>query len=384
MVVVWENRHEMNDFWENTWECLTSLWRQPEEGELSPEDKKVLQQQFEIRQAMHGLETRHYDVDGAWQKVRPKRGRRWVLSVCKYAAVLVLGVFVAHFFVRQESEEKVSLAIPEQVKPGKLQAKLYLATGEYLALDEHQGTYNRKSANVKIVNDTATGKVSYHVNESVAGDAVAYNTLVVPKGGEYCLLLADGTTVHLNADSELKYPETFTGKERKVFLKGEAWFEVAKDSERAFYVETDEVKIRVYGTSFNVNTHGLQAMETVLVSGEIGISARGNAREWRMNPGQLACYDRSNGGITLKKVDVNQYISWKKGEFCFNDDTLEEILEELGRWYDVTVFFRSPARREVQFSGHLKRYEDIRKILHAITESTGINFEINGHAIIVK
>jgi len=190
--------------------------------------------------------------------------------------------------------------------------------------------------------------------------------------------------VHLNAGSELCYPVAFAAAERKVYLKGEAWFEVAKDAERPFYVETDEVSIRVYGTAFNVNTHGLRATETVLVEGEIGISGKGSTGEWRMRPGQLAACDHHSGEITFREVDIRKYTAWKNGEFCFNDDTLEEILEELGRWYDVKVIFQSAGKKDIRFSGHLKRYENIRKILGAISESTGIVFHISDRMIIVE
>ena len=97
----------MNDFLENNWERLTSLWRRPEEGELSQEEKKILQQQFEIRQAMHGLSSHRYDVDNAWRKIQPKRGRKWMLSVCKYAAMFVLGVSLVYVVTRPEPEEKI-------------------------------------------------------------------------------------------------------------------------------------------------------------------------------------------------------------------------------------------------------------------------------------
>ena len=227
------------------------------------------------------------------------------------------------------------------------------------------------SGNIRI----DSGKVVYSAQAVAQPGTVVYNTLSVPHGGEYRLLLADGTAVHLNAGSELRYPVAFAVAERKVYLKGEAWFEVAKDAERPFYVETDEVSIRVYGTAFNVNTHGLRATETILVEGEIGISGKGSTGERRM---------RHSGEITFREVDIRKYTAWKNGEFCFNDDTLEEILEELGRWYDVKVIFRSAGKKDIRFSGHLKRYENIQKILGAISESTGIVFHISDRMIIVE
>lgn len=266
-------------------------------------------------------------------------------------------------------------------EPASCRAFLQLSSGKRIVLDEsgpmdvHEGV-----GCVRI----DSGQAVYSVGQTTPFKAEEYHVLYVPQGGEYRLRLADGTFIHLNAGSELRYPVAFAAAERKVYLKGEAWFEVAKDTERPFYVETDEVRIRVYGTAFNINTHGLQAVETVLVSGEIGIRKTEGSEEWHMHPGQLALYDRSSGEISFRNVDVQKYIAWKDGEFCFNDDTLEEILEELGRWYNVTVVFQAAEKKEIQFSGHLKRYENIQKILDAITESTGIVFEISDRTIVVK
>lgn len=256
-----------------------------------------------------------------------------------------------------------------------------MSSGERVVLEE-AGQLDLHETNGSIRIDS--GKVVYSASTVSEPEREAYNTLSIPYGGEYRLLLADGTTVYLNAGSELRYPVAFAAAERKVYLKGEAWFEVAKEAERPFYVETDEVSIRVYGTAFNVNTHGLRATETVLVSGEIGIKKTGSDKEWRMRPGQLASCDHHSGEISLREVDVRKYIAWKNGEFCFNDDTLEEILEELGRWYDLTVVFRSAGKKDIRFLGHVKRYENIRKILEAITESTGIVIQIDDRTIMVE
>lgn len=301
------------------------------------------------------------------------------------AASLLMALGVVWLLVKQDRPE-VSVKMAETVvetvvEPGTCRAFLQLSSGERIVLEKSgQRDLHEMSGNIRI----DSGKVVYSAQAVAQPGTVVYNTLSVPHGGEYRLLLADGTAVHLNAGSELRYPVAFAVAERKVYLKGEAWFEVAKDAERPFYVETDEVSIRVYGTAFNVNTHGLRATETILVEGEIGISGKGSTGERRMRPGQLAACDHHSGEITFREVDIRKYTAWKNGEFCFNDDTLEEILEELGRWYDVKVIFRSAGKKDIRFSGHLKRYENIQKILGAISESTGIVFHISDRMIIVE
>ena len=316
-----------------------------------------------------------------WEPVRGYRKFRKNMRRQSIRKNLIrLSVAAGLLMERDRPEDCVKMA-ETVVEPGTCRAFLQLSSGERIVLEKSgQRDLHEMSGNIRI----DSGKVVYSAQAVAQPGTVVYNTLSVPHGGEYRLLLADGTAVHLNAGSELRYPVAFAVAERKVYLKGEAWFEVAKDAERPFYVETDEVSIRVYGTAFNVNTHGLRATETVLVEGEIGISGKGSTGERRMRPGQLAACDHHSGEITFREVDIRKYTAWKNGEFCFNDDTLEEILEELGRWYDVKVIFRSAGKKDIRFSGHLKRYENIQKILGAISESTGIVFHISDRMIIVE
>lgn len=181
----------------------------------------------------------------------------------------------------------------------------------------------------------------------------------------------------LNAATELKYPVAFHAKERRVYLKGEAYFEVAPDKNRPFYVETEEVKIRVLGTVFDVNTHYTRGVRTVLVEGAVALEW-GDQKEIRMKPGELADFDRTTTEVTLKEVDVTSYISWKEGYFVFEDEPLEEIMHTLSLWYDKEFLFVGKRSRTLHFSGHIKRYERIETILSAITDVTGVEFRMNG------
>ena len=213
---------------------------------------------------------------------------------------------------------------------------------------------------------------------------LAMNTLKIPRGGEFRLKLSDGTNVYLNSASELKYPVCFNEKERTVYLSGEAYFEVTEDLNRPFYVVTEEVQIRVYGTEFNVNTHQPGKVYTVLVDGKVGIKKRGVVEEVTMKPGQLASFDRKEGTIEVRDVDVRQYVVWKDGYFTFENESLEQILNTLSLWYDVDVFFQTESTKHLVFTGYMKRYNDISEILDAITDVVGVNFTINGKTIIVS
>lgn len=368
----------MNDFLENNWERLTSLWRRPEEGELSQEEKKILQQQFEIRQAMHGLESHRYDVDNAWRKIQPKRGRKWMLSVCKYAAMFVLGVSLVYVVARPEPEEKIVRA--EVIKPGRLQAELRLGTGVRLALNEHQGVYSLGNAGVEIVNDTVTGKVSYHVNKTGMEDSLVFNTLIVPKGGEYSLELPDGTVVWVNSESALRFPEKFTSNRREVFLEGEAYFEVKKDENRPFYVHTEAGKVRVLGTAFNVCAYSNDRFwQTTLVEGSVMINQE--EKEVLLKPNEQYQIDVRTGKAGLREVLPELYTSWRDGKFYFKAYTFEELVEKLERWYDFKMFYMNEEIKTRRFSGVVNKYQPLEEMFKFLQMTSDVQFNVKGNVV---
>ena len=368
----------MNDFLENNWERLTSLWRRPEEGELSQEEKKILQQQFEIRQAMHGLGSHRYDVDNAWRKIQPKRGRKWVLSVCKYAAMFVLGVSLVYVATRPEPEEKIVRA--EVIKPGRLQAELRLGTGVRLALNEHQGVYSSENAGVEIVNDTVTGKVSYHVNETGMEDSLVFNTLIVPKGGEYSLELPDGTVVWVNSESALRFPEKFTSNRREVFLEGEAYFEVKKDANGPFYVHTEAGKVRVLGTAFNVCAYSNDRFwQTTLVEGSVMINQE--EKEVLLKPNEQYQIDVRTGKAGLREVLPELYTSWRDGKFYFKAYTFEELVEKLERWYDFKMFYMNEEIKTRRFSGVVNKYQPLEEMFKFLQMTSDVQFNVKGNVV---
>ena len=368
----------MNDFLENNWERLTSLWRRPEEGELSQEEKKILQQQFEIRQAMHGLDPHRYDVDNAWRKIQPKRGRKWMLSVCKYVAMGVLGVSLVYVVTRPEPEEKIVRA--EVIKPGRLQAELRLGTGVRLALNEHQGVYSSGNAGVEIVNDTVTGKVSYHVNKTGMEDSLVFNTLIVPKGGEYSLELPDGTVVWVNSESSLRFPEKFTSNRREVFLEGEAYFEVKKDANRPFYVHTEVGKVRVLGTAFNVCAYSNDRFwQTTLVEGSVMINQE--EKEVLLKPNEQYQIDVRTGKAGLREVLPELYTSWRDGKFYFKAYTFEELVEKLERWYDFKMFYMNEEIKTRRFSGVVNKYQPLEEMFKFLQMTSDVQFNVKGNVV---
>lgn len=362
-------------------------------GGLSPEEKGKLEDWineseehrllfYKIKKQLSINEIRNYlqtDVEDAWKKVRektfgapPVRPRirpKWL----KYAAVVlpVLLSITLWYAWKEKMENK-------QATVACLSPVLTLDNGEKYQLDPEEQTEIYVDEEVKAYQ--AGGGLIY--DTTARQEENKYNRIEVPRGSEYWIVLPDGTRVWLNAATELKYPVAFHAKERRVYLKGEAYFEVAPDKNRPFYVETEEVKVRVLGTVFDVNTHYTRGVRTVLVEGAVALEW-GDQKEIRMKPGELADFDRTTTEVTLKEVDVTSYISWKEGYFVFEDEPLEEIMHTLSLWYDKEFLFVGKRSRALHFSGHIKRYERIETILSAITDVTGVEFRMNGQIILI-
>ena len=362
-------------------------------GGLSPEEKGKLEDWIneseehrllfcKIKKQLSINEIRNYlqtDVEDAWKKVREKtfgapavRPRR-VLKWLKYAAVVIpVSLSLSLWYAWKEKMEN------KQATVACLSPVLTLDNGEKYQLDPEEQTEIYVNEEVKAYQ--AGGGLIY--DTTARQEENKYNRIEVPRGSEDWIVLPDGTRVWLNAATELKYPVAFHAKERRVYLKGEAYFEVAPDKNRPFYVETEEVKIRVLGTVFDVNTHYTRGVRTVLVEGAVALEW-GDQKEIRMKPGELADFDRTTTEVTLKEVDVTSYISWKEGYFVFEDEPLEEIMHTLSLWYDKEFLFVGKRSRALHFSGHIKRYERIETILSAITDVTGVEFRMNGQIILI-
>lgn len=298
---------------------------------------------------------------------------RWIAAVLLPFMIIAAGYFMYHL-----ADEKQKMEVAE-ITPGKSQAILRLHNNRVIKLAGINEECLNVAKDIDVKND-ASGIV---YPSRVATGKTEYNMLEVPRGGEYKITLSDGTIVHLNSGSRLRYPVAFSNNSREVYLSGEAYFEVKKDVERPFFVNMEGIKIRVYGTSFNVNTYNLAKIETVLVEGKIGIQEDRTNVEYIVKPGQLALYDRERGMMEIREVDVQPYVAWKDQEFMFDNKSLENIMNTLSLWYDVDVFFQTSSLKNLHFTGHLGRYENISHILDAISGVTQVKFSVQGRTIIV-
>ena len=189
--------------------------------------------------------------------------------------------------------------------------------------------------------------------------------------------------MYLNSDSELRYPVNFSATSREVELRGEAFFEVVTDPQRPFVVNAEQVRVRVLGTSFNVNTYDKDYIETVLVRGSVGVQVNGDSQEWRIRPNELARLDRKSKTVEVKEVDILPYVTWKEGHFLFKNQSLEQIMNIMARWYDIEVEFQDESIRNLHFTGDIKRHADFSVILKALTSSVDVDYKLNGRELIL-
>ena len=267
------------------------------------------------------------------------------------------------------------------VHPGKAQAMLYLSSGVMVPIDSSGKKLTEFDGTAIEVHEN--GSMSYKAS-SREGDGAkeGMNHPVVRRKGESRLTLADGTKVWLNSESELSYPCKFTGKERVVHLKGEAYFEVAPNKACPFIVKANEADIKVYGTQFNVNTRREGIVETVLVEGTVGMKGRG--KEQVLKPNQKAEYHVGDGEIRVETVDVLPYIAWRDGNFVFENESLASIMDKLSLWYDLKVFYKREDAKEVRLSGIMERYRDVNELLRFFEKSSDLKFSVRETTVFVE
>lgn len=305
---------------------------------------------------------------------RPRRPvYRWTAVA---AAVAVFAVLAVMLFRKGMPDDPVTLAQTEIV-PGSSKAVLIMADGKRVKLE------TTDSLRLDLGIAELLNKDEQLIYEGKETETLQYNELKIPRGGEYRVTLSDGTTVRLNSCSSLKYPVVFGKNKREVELKGEAFFEVAK-SAVPFYVRIDGMKVKVYGTVFNVQGHRPDCIQTALVEGKIGITPEGSDREYMVLPSQLAEWDRSSATISVRDEDLTPYLAWTRGLFVFHNRSLEEIMTTLSLWYDIEVFYQSASLQELHFTGCVKRYDHIGRILNALSQSVGVKFNQKGKTLTIS
>lgn len=325
-----------------------------------------------------------YDPGEGWQQVVRKRNmrrnRRWWLVAAASIAILFGGLAVYRY-----SKIPVSLPLASEetsIYPGKRMARLITPSGETVLLDTLRQTDTQQ---MKLHNDQGRVVIQAACGDA-NGDQPVYHCLEVPRGGEFSFLLPDSTTVFLNAESRLRFPDRFVpGSERIVYLSGEAYFDVKRDPRSPFLVCLEHSAVKVTGTSFNVKAYPDDTNEaTTLISGTVSMGI-GTTEQWIvLKPGEQGYYDATRKTLLQQTVDVNYYTAWKDGVFAFYRQPLEEVMKTLGCWYLFDTHYQNEALKSILYTGKINRHASIREVLHTFELMDELTFDIKGKEVIVR
>lgn len=301
--------------------------------------------------------------------------------IVSVAAALVLGFFIYHLtYQNLDSSKNYQSVAQANILPGKPQAQLFLSNGKVVNLEDSKASVIVES-NTSAENSKGVLKYGQQQNENDVQPIV--NTLKIPNGGEYKLVLPDGTKVWLNSDTELSYSVPFIGNQRKVRLKGEAYFEVTHNKYKPFIVSTDNQDIEVLGTQFNVSSYSEDLNDvTTLVEGKVKVGhlrAKPSEHEEFLLPNDQLVFNKKSSDLLKQKVDTYIFTSWKDGRFVFKNEPLGSLLAKLGRWYDVEIFIKDESVKNIRFTGDLPRHINMASILKIIEAEMSVDIKIENN-----
>jgi ferric-dicitrate binding protein FerR (iron transport regulator) len=387
------------------------------ENKCSPEEVKQLLDEFKLAENEESLrlfirkqlETDpggtgfnsakyQYQADELYVKISQKlkdgksRPRYRIISIfgnpwLRVAAVAFVFVFIGTlgYYLLNENTKKEVIATNKSViygtdlLPGGNKAILTLSDNSSIILDTARNGVIREQGGTRIIK-LADGQLSYNAAKG-RPKATEYNTISTPRGGEYKLTLPDGSMAYLNAASSIKFPVAFTGRERKVEITGEVYFEVAKDVKSPFRVKVGDMTVEALGTEFNVMSYSEESsVQATLIGGVIRVSQHEN--QVTLSPGQQARLEHSGELTVADQVDIDEIVAWRKGLFIFNHAHVEEIMQQIGRWYDVEIEFAGEISHET-FTGVISRKSNVSRVLN-IMQKAGLKFTVTEEKIKVE
>lgn len=325
--------------------------------------------------------------------IQKEVGQQRGLKLAMAAAVILMLFSATTYYFVSGNKSKESVTKQSQVKPaavitpGSNKAVLILSDGSEILLDSAANGTLSQQGNIQ-VQKLENGLLAYKVNGRLLteNDEAFYNTISTPRGGQYQVTLSDGTVVWLNAASSIRFPVVFTGKERKVTITGEAYFEVAKNKQMPFKVAANGSEVEVLGTHFNVNAYDDEAsVRTTLLEGSVKVSVSNSTSQQTakfLKPGQQAGISKEGRIDIISGVDTEEAVAWKNGLFIFNSTDVKSIMRQISRWYNVDVEYRGNVN--LHFTGQLARKDDVSSVFEKMAMTGEVHFTINGKRVIVS
>lgn len=333
------------------------------------------------------LADREADLDEvrnalALEYPKPRQVRLWPKLVAAAAILIVFGAGL--YFYLDKNNPAVPVYANDIPSKGKNTATLTLANGEKIELSEARIGKLADQAGIQI-SKTKDGQLIYEVKEEANAPANKWNTLSTAKGETYMVRLPDGTKVWLNNASALKYPATFSNlNKRSVELNGEAYFEVAKDQRHPFVVKTAEQEVEVLGTHFNINSYTDEnSTRTTLLEGAVKVSLVNAILSKVIKPGEEVLNIQQQ--LQVRPANIKDALAWRSGYFRFNNETLESIMRQVSRWYDVEVVYEGNQKElaSLTFWGIVSKEKNVSEVLKMIERAEKVKFKINGRTITV-
>lgn len=317
-------------------------------------------------------------VERMWNRRRVLVGKRRAMTWLRRVGVAacVIGIAgIALWFAGETGNEKKNFVVANHKE-----VCLILPDGSAHGLS----TSGKEAVNIPgfRVNREGTVQENGAVSQNADITNLEYNEIVVPRGGEYSLTLADGTVMRLNSDTRVRFPNTFAGEERRVFLVGEAYFEVARDTSRPFLVEFSEGVVQVLGTHFNVKARREQSAFATLVSGKVKVSSGKDSVV--LKPGEYCEIKAGNRQLSVHEADMMSVLAWKNGEFVFKDASLEHVMNELACWYDMDVVYASDDLKGIKLHIYMNRTQTLEEALEIMSKMGNVIYQVQGRKIIVK
>jgi transmembrane sensor len=380
------NDDELNLMMRNHWLDLEHQEMDGDDGQMLDLKSRIISR---LNHRINSTEKENEQITGPIQEGSFKNHRHHfhMHSLLKYAAVLILAITigaVGFWGLYQHQKSYVYTAIADSGK--NIKSQLHLSNGANIVLEKD----NSKIALGKDQKITIDNEKVIDLNKTSQPDDSKMNEVVVPFGKKTQLTLEDGTKVWLNAGSRMAFPTKFTGKKREVFLEGEGYFEVAHNPKLPFYVNTNEIAVKVLGTKFDVSAYESdKQIETVLLEGSVAISERSALgflkRESILKPNQKASYDRNDHSIILQEEsDVDYAIAWTEGWYKFHRQSIDDVLNKLQRYYNVKFILSPEFPKEDLITGKLDLKDSIDQVMRALDIIVILKYRIDGHQIYIE